>query len=164
GQPNEAVLGSPSCNNYRGVDPAALVCIRKSPSGPVPLRARDKPPRRHDNGIAASSLPRRKPSIRAPAPTPSRVASAGRASPFLRDESLLARPLRELLRPVGHDQIRARALEGSHDFKDGGAFFETPFFGASLHHRELAAHMINGGRFFKTVTHPPENIEIRQRG
>src|SRR5205814_9182169 len=128
-----------------------------------PLPVRDMPPHRRGSGIAASSLPRRKPSIRAPAPTPSRAASAGRASLFLRDESLPARPFGELLRPVGHDQISARAFERSHDFKDGGALFEASFFGASLHHRELAAHMINRGRFFKTLAHTPENIEIRKR-
>src|SRR5437868_4453782 len=55
-------------------------------------------------------------------------------------------PLRHLPRPVGDDQIRARALERGHLLHDRSALVEPAIGRGSFEHRVFAADVVDGGR------------------
>src|SRR5947208_14790060 len=104
-----------------------------------------------DIGIAVKSLRPRRPNSHSPAPREAPDALAEGGPPSRRVAPLPASPFGQLLRPIGHDQIGAGPFERSHDLENGSALVEASLLHARLHHREFTAHVINRGRFAKTL-------------
>src|ERR1041385_6642051 len=133
----------------------ALVCTRKALSIQFGFGAIDKPLRRPGIGILANSLPLRMRKIPASAPIETRGASDEHAARFRHWYLLLAQPFRKFACPIGNDDVRASALERSHNFKHGGLLVQQPFLDSAFDHRVLTADVVNRGGFSKAPVNAP---------
>src|SRR5207244_6803739 len=91
------------------------------------------------------------------------AASIERVSPFRRRRVLFPQPSREFACPIGDNDICPCSLKRSHDLENGIALVQKAFLDGALDHRILAAHMINGSRFSKSLTNTPQNVHVGQR-
>src|SRR6266550_6857139 len=116
--------------------------------------------RRHDTGILGGSLPLHTPNSPGSAPIKTPAASAGRVSQFRRAPVLFPQPSREFACPIGDNDVCPCSLKRSHDLENGIALVQKAFLDGALDHRILAAHMINGSRFSKSLTNTPQNVHV----
>src|SRR4051812_9407146 len=70
----------------------------------------------------------------------------------------------ELLRPVRHDQVGARAPDGGQRLERGLPLVEPAVLRGRLHHRVLARDVVRGDRQVEALADRSDDVQVRQRG
>src|ERR1700674_2037286 len=73
-------------------------------------------------------------------------------------------PACDILGMVGKNNFSSGALDAREDFQDNSLFIQPTLLRRRFDHGVLSADVVSADRNIKGIAHPPDNIQVRQRG